>query len=183
MLQKHISRKIRVQECNNSRKLGKGIKVNKERQKSAMTPISSFKGVIPFLGILVATMFLRSAFQLAISIYIFKFIDDTFKNGFLSYLFLLIALIAPILGQPLFGHITRKIGGNLTLLIAGIISLFSFIPFLIFSNYSNCTSNSITYSPYPGIGPGGYFPRNLLVNEAQEGWKTGECCKNIYREK
>lgn len=117
------------------RKAGKGIKVNKERQKSVMTPISSFKGVIPFLGILVATMFLRSAFQLAISIYIFKFIDDTFRNGFLSYLFLLIALIAPILGQPLFGHITRKIGGNLTLLIAGIISLFSFIPFLIFSNY------------------------------------------------
>ncbi len=120
-----------------SRNMRKEGRVNGKRKKSVQShivKISSFPGVIPFLAVLTTTMFLRSAFQLAVATYMFKYIDGIYHSGFLAYVFLFISLATPILGQPYVGHLTRKIGGNLTLLITGTLSLIAFVIFLLFSS-------------------------------------------------
>lgn len=117
----------------NMRKNGRDSRSRKKSPSGPLAKISSFKGVIPFLTVLTSTMFLRSAFQLAVATYMFKYIDDIYQNGFLSYLFLFLSLLTPVVGQPYIGHLTAKIGGNKTLLITGTMSLASFIVFLLFS--------------------------------------------------
>lgn len=117
----------------NLRKSGRSVSTGKKTISGPMAKISSFKGVVPFLTMLSTTMFLRSAFQLAVATYMFKYIDGIYHSGFLAYLFLFISLITPIVGQPYIGHLTAKIGGNKTLLITGSLSLISFIIFLLFS--------------------------------------------------
>ncbi|MGP6220332.1 MFS transporter [Caldiplasma sukawensis] len=106
-----------------------------KNEKVKAIKISSFSGVIPFLFILTLTMFLRSAFQLAISINIFTYLNDVFKNNLYSLIFVSVSLATPILGQPLFGHLTKKYGGNIMILSAGIISAVSFLPFILFRNF------------------------------------------------
>lgn len=65
--------------------------------------------------------------------YIFTFIDSTYQNKLLSFAFLSISLVSPVLGQPFFGLLTRKFGGNINLLLTGIISLVFFTLFIIFN--------------------------------------------------
>jgi MFS family permease len=102
-----------------------------EEKKQKARKIRSFPGVSGFLIVLTLTLVTRSIFQMSVALYIFSFLDSVYKNAVLSAYFLSIALITPIVGQPIFGYITKRIGGNSTLLIAGLISLVSFIPFII----------------------------------------------------
>ncbi len=105
-------------------------------ERKELVRMKSLPGVRGFLAILTVTLFLRSAFQLAISTYAFTYIDGIFKSSFLSFLFLAVALVTPIVGQPIFGQLTRRKGGDFTLLFAGVLSLLAFLPFLYFSqNY------------------------------------------------
>ena len=107
------------------------------KEKKKLVKMRSLPGVTEFLGILTLTLFLRSAFQLAISTYSFTYIDHIYKSGFLAFVFLSVALVTPILGQPIFGQLTKRKGGNYTLLFAGVLSLLAFVPFLYFShNYA-----------------------------------------------
>jgi MFS family permease len=126
-----MSRKIRKSD----KIVEKAVERNKKLKREQVVKISSFPGVVGFLSILTLTLFLRSFFQLAVATYAFKYIDTIYNNNFLSYLFLSVALVTPIIGQPIFGQLTKRKGGNFTLLFAGSLSLAAFIPFLYFSNY------------------------------------------------
>ncbi|MGP6207435.1 MFS transporter [Cuniculiplasma sp. SKW3] len=103
-----------------------------ERKESKVRSIKSFPGVRAFLVVLTLTLITRSIFQMSVALYIFSFLNSIYQNKVLTAYFLSIALITPILGQPIFGYITKRVGGNTTLFIAGLISLASFVPFIVF---------------------------------------------------
>ena len=93
--------------------------------------MKEYPGVIGFLSVLTSTIFLRSVFLMAIATYTFKYIDSTYHSNYLSFLFLSSALATPILGQPVFGILTKKIGGNRALLASSVISVIAFTPFIM----------------------------------------------------
>lgn len=103
-----------------------------ERKERKVRSIKSFPGVRVFLVVLTLTLITRSIFQMSVDLYIFSFLNSIYLSKVLTAYFLSIALITPILGQPIFGYITKRLGGNTTLFIAGTISLASFTPFIIF---------------------------------------------------
>ncbi len=118
-----------------SRNIRKSEKVlenerEKEKKMSEIKKIRDFPGVLSFLLILTLTLSLRSIFQMAVALYIFSYLNSIYLSTALSAYFLSIALITPIIGQPIFGVITKRLGGNSTLLLAGIISILAFIPFI-----------------------------------------------------
>lgn len=115
-----------------SRSLRKnGINIKSKPKPSTLKPMKEYPGVIGFLSVLTSTIFLRSVFLMAIATYTFKYIDSTYHSNYLSFLFLSSALTTPILGQPVFGILTKKIGGNRALLASTIISLMAFTPFIL----------------------------------------------------
>ena len=118
-----------------SRNLRKNRSTEKRsiRKTNHLKPIKTYPGVRAFLTVLTTTIFLRSMFLMAMVTYIFTFIDSTYQNKLLSFAFLSISLVSPVLGQPFFGLLTRKFGGNINLLLTGIISLVFFTLFIVFN--------------------------------------------------
>jgi MFS family permease len=134
-----------------SRSLRKPEKILESRQKSEgklknVRSISSFPGVRAFLIVLTLTLVTRSIFQMAVALYVFSFLNSVYHSTILIGYFLSIALITPILGQPIFGYITKRVGGNTTLFVAGLISIGTFVPFILFQ--LPYTSALILFSVY-----------------------------------
>ena len=93
-------------------------------------------GVWGFIAILTSSFFLRSMFLGSVSVYIFSYLDLIDANSSaLSFIFLGVSLMTPVLGQPFFGYLTRKKGGFLTVVLTGVISFVAFAGFLSTNMY------------------------------------------------
>lgn len=95
---------------------------------------NSFVGTIPFfLIMLVVLVFLRSMFISVATTWIPTYLDGIFNSKHLMATILGIAFLAPVLGQPLFGYLTSRLGGRFTISLTSIGSVAFFILFLYFS--------------------------------------------------
>ncbi|MHB8360822.1 MAG: MFS transporter [Thermoplasmataceae archaeon] len=109
---------------------------SKKINSSMRVELEGNKPVWGFIGVLTTSFFLRSMFLGSTAIYIFSYLDQIDgNNSALSFIFLGVSLITPVLGQPFFGYLTRKKGGYYTVMLTGIISLVSFILFLSTNQY------------------------------------------------
>ena len=111
------------------RKLGK-------QNKSMKGELTGNAGVWGFIAVLTSSFFLRSMFLGSVSVYIFSYLDQIDGNSSaLSFIFLGVSLMTPVIGQPFFGYLTRKKGGFLTVVLTGVISFVMFVGFLATNMY------------------------------------------------
>ena len=107
-----------------------------EQNQSMKRELTNNAGVWGFITVLTSSFFLRSMFLGSVSVYIFSYLDQIDANSSaLSFIFLGVSLMTPVLGQPFFGYLTRKKGGFLTVIITGIISFVMFAAFLATNMY------------------------------------------------
>jgi MFS family permease len=103
------------------------------KQKSS-TKEASLESAIPlFLIMLVVLVFLRSMFISVTTTWIPKYLDDIFNSKHLMATILGIAFLAPVLGQPLFGYLTSKLGGKFTISLTSVGLVVFFVLFLYFA--------------------------------------------------
>ncbi len=112
-------------------KIRKPIKKVPSKTATMKDQLEGNSAVWGFIGILTSSFFLRSMFLVSISTYIFKYLNSIDGNSSaLTFIFLGVSLITPVIGQPFFGYLTRKKGGFYTVVLTGVISFVTFITFL-----------------------------------------------------
>ena len=119
-----------------------GLKFFKRKDYRIKSPViqkqpenrSSIKGAIPaFLVMLVVIVFLRSMFIMSINTYIPSYLVGIFHSKKIMASVLSFALIAPVVGQPIFGYLTSKFGGKFTITVTSIGLVIFFVLFLFLS--------------------------------------------------
>ena len=107
-----------------------------KQNKSMKGELTGSAGVWGFIAVLTSSFFLRSMFLGSVSVYIFSYLDQIDGNSSaLSFIFLGVSLMTPVIGQPFFGYLTRKKGGFLTVVLTGVISFVMFVGFLATNMY------------------------------------------------
>jgi MFS family permease len=87
-----------------------------------------------FILYLTVVVFLRSMFMGGSVLYLDKYVYGILGSKILSDVFLTVTLIPPILGQPILGVLTSRMGGRFTTNMTGIISVIFFFLFLATDN-------------------------------------------------
>lgn len=119
-----------------------GLKFFKRKDYQIKSPVIqkrpeskvSIKGAIPaFLVMLVVIVFLRSMFIMSINTYMPSYLVGLFHSKKIMASVLSFALIAPVVGQPIFGYLTSKFGGKFTITVTSIGLVIFFVLFLFLS--------------------------------------------------
>ncbi|QGR20387.1 MFS transporter [Stygiolobus azoricus] len=87
-----------------------------------------------FLIILGVLVFIRSMFITGTTTFTGEFIYDIYHSKALPGIFLTVGFLGSVLGQPVFGWVTEKKGGRFAFLITSILSVLSFLGFLLLSD-------------------------------------------------
>jgi len=99
-----------------------------------------------FLIILGVLVFIRSMFITGTTTFTGEFIYYIYHSKTLAGIFLTVGFLGSVLGQPVFGWVTEKKGGRFAFLITSILSVLSFLGFLLLSG--NLLASVLMYSVF-----------------------------------
>ena len=99
-----------------------------------------------FLIILGVLVFIRSMFITGTTTFTGEFIYYIYHSKTLAGIFLTVGFLGSVLGQPVFGWVTEKKGGRFAFLITSILSVLSFLGFLLVSD--NLLASVLMYSVF-----------------------------------
>lgn len=99
-----------------------------------------------FLIILGVLVFIRSMFITGTTTFTGEFIYYIYHSKTLAGIFLTVGFLGSVLGQPVFGWVTEKKGGRFAFLITSILSVLSFLGFLLLSD--NLLASVLMYSVF-----------------------------------
>lgn len=131
-----------------------GLQFFKRRDYGPVSSLTDKKGrkkntkiVVPFaLLLLIVIVFLRSMFTMVSTTYIPDYLDNSFGSKELTAVVILIGLLFPVFGQPLFGHLTSRFGGKFTVSVTSVGTVLFFLFFLLLSK--NFTLITLSFAMY-----------------------------------
>lgn len=110
---------------------GEKVKNNKETVKAKLEP-----KYIKFLFILGTIVFVRSMFMMGTTTFLGEYVYKIYNSKALVGIFLTVAFLGAIVGQPFFGWLTTRKGGRFTVFLTTIVSVVVFFVFLLWSNFT-----------------------------------------------
>ncbi|MCI2415623.1 MAG: MFS transporter [Candidatus Aramenus sp.] len=88
---------------------------------------------VKFLIILGAIVFIRSMFITGVTTFTGEYIYQVYLSKELAGVFLTVGFMGSVLGQPLFGWMTEKVGGRVTFVVTSVLSIAFFLLFMVSS--------------------------------------------------
>lgn len=110
---------------------GEKVKNDDKNTKEKLEP-----KYIKFLFILGAIVFVRSMFMMGTTTFLGEYVYKIYDSKTLVGIFLTVAFLAAIIGQPFFGWLTTKKGGRFTVFLTTIASAIIFFVFLLWNNFT-----------------------------------------------
>jgi FSR family fosmidomycin resistance protein-like MFS transporter len=90
---------------------------------------------VKFLFILGTIVFIRSMFMSGTTTFLGEYVYKIYDSKTLVGIFLTVAFLGAIVGQPFFGYLTTKKGGRFTVFLTTIASTAVFLIFLLWNNF------------------------------------------------
>ncbi len=91
---------------------------------------------VKFLFILGTIVFIRAMFMSGTTTFLGEYVYKIYDSKTLVGVFLTVAFLGAIIGQPFFGYLTTKKGGRFTVFLTTIASTVVFILFLLWNNFA-----------------------------------------------